>query len=95
VTESGHHPMTDDPFYAPSRAPLPRRQPRPSELLFEFVRESDHAHFRCEWRYHGEWGVEAQFFKNGNLLIGRRFDTKAQAVRWAEGERPIYEKGWE
>jgi hypothetical protein len=51
--------------------------------------------FRCELRYHGEWGVEAQFYRAGEFLIARRFDTKAQAVRWAELERPEIEKGWE
>jgi hypothetical protein len=56
------------------------------------VRETDHAQFRCELRYFGEWGVEAQFFKNGDLLIARRFDTKAQAVQWAEVEREHLEK---
>jgi hypothetical protein len=41
---------------------------QPGELLFEFVREFDHAHFCCELSYHGEYGVEAQFLKNGELL---------------------------
>ena len=45
--------MTDDyPFYPPNYKPPPR-QPRAAELLFEFVREADHAHFRCELLYHG------------------------------------------
>jgi len=46
-----------------------------------------------ELRYHGEYGVGAQFFKQGNLLIARRFDTKAVAVQWAELEREHIEKG--
>src|ERR1700741_5090223 len=86
--------MTDEPFYSPTlKQPAPRTQPRPGELLLEFVRESDHAQFRCELRYHGEYGVEAQFFQNGELLIGRRFDTKSLAVQWAELEREHLEKG--
>jgi hypothetical protein len=53
----------------------------------------DHDRFACELRYQGEWGVEAQFLKNEELLIGRRFDTREQAVRWAEEMRT--EKGCE
>jgi hypothetical protein len=56
------------------------------------VGESDHAHFKCELRYHAEWGVEAQFLKNGELLIGRRLDTKALAVQWAHLEREAIER---
>ncbi len=57
-------------------------------MLFEFVRESDHAYFHCELRYHGDfWGVEAQSLINGDLLIARRFETKALAVQWASLER--------
>jgi hypothetical protein len=55
----------------------------------------DHDRFACELRYHGEWGVEAQFLKNEELLIGRRFDLREQAVRWAEEMRTALENGWE
>jgi hypothetical protein len=82
----------DDPFNAPDRKPT-SQQTQPGELLFEFVRESDHAHFRCELRAHGEWGVEAQFWMNGELLIARRFDSRALAVQWAVVERQAIEKG--
>jgi hypothetical protein len=87
--------MADDqPFYKPGRKPPPARVPQPGQILFEFVRESDHAHFRCELRYHGDvWGVEPQFCMNGELLIGRRFDTRALAVQWATIEREHIEKG--
>jgi hypothetical protein len=39
--------------------------------------------------------VEAQFLKNEELLIGRRFDTRELALRWAEETRKALEKGWE
>jgi hypothetical protein len=82
----------DDPFYKPGlKLPPPRTQPRPGERLFEFVR-ADHAHIRCELRYHSEWGVETQFFQGGELLTWRRFDTKRLAVQWAEFEREHIEK---
>jgi hypothetical protein len=45
-----------------------------------------------ELRYHGEWGVEAQFLKNEELLIGRRIDLREQAVHGPgkNGRRPGY-----
>jgi len=85
--------VDDQPFYAPNAKPLPPRVARPGEPLFSFVR--GHDRFACELRYHGEWGVEAQFLKNEELLIGRRFDLRAQAVRWPEEMRTALEKGRE
>jgi len=41
------------------------------------------------------WGVEAQFRMDGELLIARRFDTRALAVQWATVEREHIEKGGE
>ena len=41
----------------------------------------------AELRYHGEYGVEAQILRNGELSIGSRFPLKGQAVRWVEEER--------
>ena len=69
--------MADPPFYAPNAKPLPPRVARPGEPLFSFVKEHDR--FACELRYHGEWGVEAHFLRNEELLIGRRFDLRAAA----------------
>src|SRR5437867_4076616 len=40
----------------------------------------------CILRYHGP-GVEAQILSDGEMLIGRRFDTKEFAVQWASRER--------
>jgi hypothetical protein len=62
--------------------------------LFEFVRVSDRAQFRCELRYHGDyWGVEVRVLMNGAPLIAERFDAKALAVQWAESKRQAVEKG--
>jgi hypothetical protein len=71
---------------------VPPWQPRPGEPLWEF-RRADHHTFSCELRYHGEWGVEAQILRDGDLLVGRRFDTKALAMQSAELERQDLEKG--
>jgi hypothetical protein len=86
-------PVPDEPFYAPNAKPLPPRVARLSEPLFSFMREFDR--YACELRYRGEWGVEAQFLKNEELLIGRRFELREQAVRWAEEMRTALEKAWE
>jgi hypothetical protein len=83
----------DQPFYAPDAKPLPPLVARPGEPLFSFIRGFDRD--ACELHYHGEWGVEAQFLKNEELLIGRRFDTREFAVQWAEETRTVIEKGWE
>ena len=56
--------MSDEPFFTPNRTPAPPRQPQPGEKLLEFYRPRDHSRWLCELRDHGEWGVEAQFFKN-------------------------------
>ena len=85
--------MSDEPYYAPNAKPLPPRVARPGEPLFSFMR--DHDRFACELRYHGEWGVEAQFLKNEELLVSRCFDLRPQVVRWAEEMRTALEKGWE
>jgi hypothetical protein len=85
----------DQPLSASGRKPRPPRQPQPGEILFEFVREPNHAHIRCELRTHEGWGVEAQFWMNGESLISRRFDRRALGVRWATIEREQIEKGGE
>jgi hypothetical protein len=84
--------MSDDPLYSAFHK-LPPKPPQPRELLFEFVRGSDHARVRCELRVHGESSVEAQFFVNEKFRIGEWFLTRALAARWAELEREHFERG--
>ena len=43
--------------------------------------------WEAELRYHGEFGAEAQILRQGELVIGRRFGTRALAVQWDEEER--------
>jgi len=78
--------MADD-FYRPNRPPDPPRQPQAGEVLFEFYREADHGRFMCELRDRGEYGVEAQLFKNEELLIAWRWPTRELAIACAECER--------
>ena len=41
----------------------------------------------AELRYHGEYGVEAQILRNGDLRIARTFVLRDLAVGWATNER--------
>jgi hypothetical protein len=94
--------MSDErPFYVPNEPPHPPRQPQPGELLFEFYEERDHR-WRCELRAHPEpYGIEAQFFLNEELFIGRRFDRtmdptrppRELAIAWAQEWRKGIEEG--
>jgi hypothetical protein len=65
--------------------PAPRCRSRPGELLWS-IRKAN-VTWSAELRFHGEYGVEAQILRNGELTIGRRFPLKEQAVRWAEEEK--------
>ena len=76
--------MTDDSLLW-THKPAPRCRPRPGEPLWS-VQKGD-VTWSAELRYHGEYGVEAQILRNGELRIGRRFLLKEQAVRWAEEEK--------
>jgi hypothetical protein len=58
----------------------PPREPQPGELLCEFVRSSNHAHMRCEVRFHGEsYGWEAQILQRGELFYGHGAFPREQA----------------
>ena len=71
--------------------------PRPREKLFEFIR--GHDRWLCELVILGEWGVEAQLFKNEEFHHSRRFDhsehdhalARDLAVAWANSERRAIE----
>jgi hypothetical protein len=53
-------------------------------VLFEFVRESDHAPFRCEVRSHPrQGGFEVQFFMKGEVFIVQKFGRRDWALEWA------------
>lgn len=66
--------MTDDPWFSPTWKPPAPRQTRHGEPLWEL--RKDHHTYSCELRVFGVWGVEAQILKDGELLIGRRFQYK-------------------
>ena len=77
--------------YDPFKDPVPRTKPRASGKLWELFK--GHDIYACELKYHGEFGLEAQNFEAGWLLVGRRFDTRALAANWAMLEKEDFEKG--
>jgi hypothetical protein len=87
----------EDMFYNASKPAPP--QPQPGEFLFEFLH--GHDRFLCELRDHGEYGIEAAFVQNGELLVSRTFRQaddptrapRALAIQWAEAERRALETG--
>ena len=84
--------MVDDGvWYAPSARKPPARQARAGEVVWE-VSRAPNVH-SCELRDHGGFGVEAQILRDGELVIGKRFDTRAQALHWADLVRGDLEKG--
>jgi hypothetical protein len=92
--------MSTDPALLAGAKPPVSRQPEPGELLFEFV--VGHDRYRCELRDHGDvYGVEAQFFLNGDLERARTFASymvltrtaREHAIHWAEQERKALEGG--
>jgi hypothetical protein len=49
----------------------------------------------CELRGHGEYGWETQFLEQGELVFGRRFDLRPQALQWTDLERRELDRdGW-
>lgn len=85
--------MTDEPFYTPGKKPPAPRQAKPGELLFEFYAELRRKTYRCELRDHGKYGIEAQFLDPVDLAISHRFETREEAIAWAEQTRRVFESG--
>ena len=88
--------MNDEPFYSPNARPK-ERQPKPGELLFEFLREQDQTRWRCELREH-EYGCEVQFFRGEEFIESRNFTRSAGhprtlALAWAAETRKALESG--
>jgi hypothetical protein len=85
--------MADEPFYSPQRQLPPARVSKPGEPLWSLHR--DGRQITCELRSHGEYGWEAQLFRDGEFYAGRRFDLRAQAVAHAEQTRQDLDReGW-
>jgi hypothetical protein len=65
--------------------------PTPNQHLWSLRKEG--VTWSAELRYHAEHGVEAQILRQGELVIGRRFDTSVVAVQWADNERRAIDAG--
>jgi hypothetical protein len=83
--------MADDDLWFTPLLKTARVVPREPEPLSE-VRSPDHHAWSALLRCHGEWGVEAQLFRDGEFVMGWRFTTKAEAIAWAQAERAAHEK---
>jgi len=72
--------VDDEPWFAP-QLKTARVIPREPEPLWE-VRCTDHHTWLPLLRHHGEWGVDAQLYRDGDLVIDWRFNTRAESVEW-------------
>jgi hypothetical protein len=54
----------------------------------------DHVTWSCELRYLGEWRVEAQVLRDGDIFICRTCFTRALAIQWADEQKDHVEKGF-
>jgi hypothetical protein len=82
--------MTNDenqPFYAPNRTTAPR-QPRTGEHLWTV--QKDGRQLACELRDDGGAGVEVLVSRNGELLYGRPWATRALALEEADERKAQY-----
>ena len=84
----------EEPFYSPRRKPAPPRQPSPGQHVWTVTKAGRRGD--CELRDHGApCGWETQTLENGELSTGRRFETYALAMQWADLERDALEQdGW-
>ena len=79
--------MSDQPFYAPNLTTAPR-QPRTGEPLWAIQKGG--RQLACELRDDGAAGVELQVRRDGELLYGRRWATRALALEEAEERKAHY-----
>jgi hypothetical protein len=48
-----------------------------------------HVRWVCELQDHGQWGIEAQFFRNEEFDQSRRWPTREEALVWEQERRDI------
>jgi hypothetical protein len=82
--------VSNHPLHSGHRPPV--REPRPGELLFGF-RDGKHRQVDCERVDHGQYGVEAQLWREREFSYSRRFETRALAEQWARLECERIENG--
>jgi len=69
--------------------------PPGGELFFEFHVAATHRFYRCEFRDHGKYGVEAQFLDPIDLVISHRWPNRELAIEWAKTTRADLEGDFE
>jgi hypothetical protein len=79
--------MSDQPFYAPNRTTA-SHQPRAGEHLWTV--EKNGRQLACELRDDGAAGVELQVSRDGELLYGRRWRSRALALEEADERKAEY-----
>ena len=79
--------MSDPPFYAPTRFAA-ARQPRVAEPLWAVQKEG--RQLACELRDDGAFGVDVQVYRDGELLYGHRWPTRALALEKAADWKAQY-----
>ena len=63
------------------------------ELLWTLTK--DGRRFTCALRSHGKFGWDCRFLEGEELIAGRRFSMRAEALEWANAEREEHEReGW-
>jgi hypothetical protein len=82
-----------DPSYTPfgeQHAPKPRDV---GELLWALRKDS--VEWSCELLFRGEsYGWEARVLNQGELFASRRFILRDVALRWADEQKSVIERGW-
>ena len=84
----GRTSMSAEPFYAPNRKPPPPPPPRKGEPLWTIQKAG--RQLACELRDDGDLGVEVQVYRDREFLYGRRWATRALALREADDQRARY-----
>ena len=79
--------MSDQPFCAPNHTTTPR-QPRADEHLWAIQKAG--RQLACELRDDGAWGVELQVYRDGELIYGRRWASRALALERADDWKAQY-----
>jgi len=85
--------LADDPFYTPNQPPRPPRVPTPATHAWSLWKDGQRTD--CELRIHGEYGVEVQLLRDGELYFGQRTPAMRNAEQLAAHERTLLERnGW-
>ncbi len=85
--------MADQPSYSPFPQAAPRREAVQGEHLWTLTKNV--GVIRCELRTHGQWGIEAQLYRDNSFYAGRTFFTRAEAIAHAEEScRNLLADGW-